>query len=287
MSGLQLIYPPHVRDGVLRSRVLIAECLALAPFAVVALAFDPAPRIASILGVILVAAGAVEGLFAVVQKRRWDPRCIFSGLLFVSMLSPSVPLGQAAVCMALGTVVSKKRFGSARLNCLHPALTAYAALICFFPASQAGVRTGTVEELIVWEGAFAVAAGLGAMGLLRAGLRNGRIMAALFIGFLGGMIASFVFAGFDVWPDRIAGLCFAGVFLMADPYTGPFTRPSQWIFGLGTGILMAIFPAAMPASPEVFFLLLLLCNALAPVMDDYVVARHKEQLKLPPQRSLV
>lgn len=286
MNRLQLPNPPHVRDGVRRNRMLIAECLALTPFAVVALSFDPALRKASLFGVILVAAGAAEGLFAVLQKRRWDPRCIFNSLLFVLLLSPSVPFGQAAVCMAVGTVVSQKRFGSARLNGLHPALTAYAALICFFPAAQAGRWAGTAEEALVWDGAFAAAAGLGAIGLLWAGLRDGRIMAALFIGFLGGVIAASAFTGLDVWTDRIAGLCFAGVFLMADPYTGPFTRPSQWIFGLVTGILMAIIPAAVPASPVVFFLMLLLCNAVAPVMDDYVVARHKEQLKQPPQRSL-
>ncbi len=275
MSKQGSSYPPHVWFGMGRGHVVMAECLALVPCVLAALLYGSPLRMVMLWAVVLAAAGLVEAVCAVAGKRRGEPRCLFHGLLFGVMLSPQVALWQAAAAMAIGTVVSQKRLGGARLNCLHPALTAYVVLQVLF--------SGPIEGAVLWGWANAGASVLGALWLMFAGIRNRRLAAAVLIGVLGGVIPLSVFLGFGAWGSVAGGICFGALFLMADPYVAPFTTVAQWIFGIAAGALMALVAAA----PEWFFLILLLCNAVAPVLDDLAVEWHIQELKKPPQRSLV
>ncbi len=269
------LYPPHVWFGVGRTHVVMAECLALAPCVLVALLYGPPLHRVMLWAVVVAVAGLMEAVCAVVGKRRVEPRFVYYGLLFGVMLPPGCVLWQVMAAMAIGTVVSQKRLGGARLNNLHPALTAYGVMTVVFSAP--------VEGAVLWGWANAGASVLGALWLLFTGLRNRRMAAAVLMGVFGGVVPLSLFLGFGVWSSVAGGICFSALFLMADPCVAPFTQTAQWIFGIAAGVLMALIAAA----PESFFLVLLLCNAVAPVLDDLVVERHIRELKKPPRRSLV
>ena len=82
----------------------------------------------------------------------------------------------------------------------------------------------------------------------------------------------------------IGGFAFGAVFMATDPVTSAQTDKGKYIVGLMTGALAVLIRVVNPAYPEGMMLSILFMNALAPLVDYYVVeaniSRRKKRVKL-------
>ena len=82
----------------------------------------------------------------------------------------------------------------------------------------------------------------------------------------------------------IGGFAFGAVFMATDPVTSAQTNTGKYIVGLLTGALAVLIRVVNPAYPEGMMLSILFMNALAPLVDYYVVeaniSRRKKRVKL-------
>ena len=90
---------------------------------------------------------------------------------------------------------------------------------------------------------------------------------------------------YPAWEHLIVGgFAFGAVFMATDPVTSAQTRTGQYIVGFLTGALAVLIRVVNPAYPEGMMLSILFMNALAPLVDYYVVeaniSRRKKRVKL-------
>ncbi len=119
---------------------------------------------------------------------------------------------------------------------------------------------------------------LGAAFLLFTGVASFRIMFATFAGgFLTGLL--FNALGTNVYMDMpayyhllLGGFAFGAVFMATDPVTSAQTSTGKWIYGLLIGALAVAIRVLNPGYPEGMMLAILFMNAMAPLIDHYVVA---------------
>jgi Na+-transporting NADH:ubiquinone oxidoreductase subunit B len=82
----------------------------------------------------------------------------------------------------------------------------------------------------------------------------------------------------------VGGFAFGAVFMATDPVTSAQTNAGKYIVGFMTGALAILIRVANPAYPEGMMLSILFMNALAPLVDYFVVerniARRKNRVKL-------
>ena len=82
----------------------------------------------------------------------------------------------------------------------------------------------------------------------------------------------------------VGGFAFGAVFMATDPVTSAQTNAGKYIVGLMTGALAVMIRVVNPAYPEGMMLSILFMNALAPLVDYFVVerniARRKNRVKL-------
>ena len=118
---------------------------------------------------------------------------------------------------------------------------------------------------------------LGAIILLWTGVASWRIMLSVFAGGFG-MALLFNAIGMNVYMEipayyhlLIGGFAFGAVFMATDPVTSAQTNTGKWIYGLLTGALAVLIRVVNPAYPEGMMLSILFMNAMAPLIDHYVV----------------
>ena len=118
---------------------------------------------------------------------------------------------------------------------------------------------------------------IGAAILLFTGVASWRIMLSVFAG---GLAMGYVFQAADVtaFPAYyhliVGGFAFGAVFMATDPVTAAQTNTGKWIYGLLVGILAVLIRVVNPAYPEGMMLSILFMNALAPLIDYFVVERN-------------
>ena len=82
----------------------------------------------------------------------------------------------------------------------------------------------------------------------------------------------------------IGGFAFGAVFMATDPVTSAQTNAGKYIVGFMTGLLAILIRVINPAYPEGMMLAILFMNALAPLVDYYVVeaniSRRKNRVKI-------
>lgn len=127
---------------------------------------------------------------------------------------------------------------------------------------------------------------IGAAILLFTGVASWRSMISVFVG---GLAMGYVFQWTGVtaypawWHLIIGGFAFGAVFMATDPVTSGQTAKGKYIVGLMTGALAVLIRVVNPAYPEGMMLAILFMNALAPLVDYYVVeaniARRNKRLK--------
>jgi Na+-transporting NADH:ubiquinone oxidoreductase subunit B len=72
----------------------------------------------------------------------------------------------------------------------------------------------------------------------------------------------------------VGGFAFGAVFMATDPVTSAQTNTGKWIYGFMIGALAICVRVMNPAYPEGMMLAILFMNALAPLIDYFVVERN-------------
>ena len=137
-----------------------------------------------------------------------------------------------------------------------------------------GLMPGCVGETSV------IAIALGALVLLVSGVASWRTMASVFVGGLA-MGLLFNAIGANAYMEvpaythlLVGGFAFGAVFMATDPVTSAQTSVGQYIVGFMTGALAVMIRVINPAYPEGMMLSILFMNALAPLVDYFVVERN-------------
>ena len=137
------------------------------------------------------------------------------------------------------------------------------AFLGFIPGSMC--ETSTLAILI------------GAAILLFTGVASWRIMLSVFAG---GLAMGYLFqaVGMTDFPAyyhlSVGGFAVGAVFMATDPVTSAQTNTGKWIYGLMVGALAVLIRVVNPAYPEGMMLSILFMNALAPLIDYFVVERN-------------
>ncbi len=119
---------------------------------------------------------------------------------------------------------------------------------------------------------------IGAAVLIFTGVGSWRTMLSVFVGGLA-MASLFYALGaegsyFAVPPCHhmiVGGFAFGAVFMATDPVTSGQTNMAKYIVGFMTGAIAILIRVVNPAYPEGMMLSILFMNALAPLVDYYVV----------------
>lgn len=118
---------------------------------------------------------------------------------------------------------------------------------------------------------------LGAVVLLFTGIASWRTMFSVFVGGLAmalvfNVCGSSAYAQIPGWYHLIiGGFAFGAVFMATDPVTSAQTATGQYIVGFLIGVLAVLTRVVNPAYPEGMMLAILFMNAMAPLVDYYVV----------------
>ena len=131
---------------------------------------------------------------------------------------------------------------------------------------------------------------LGAALLLFTGVASWRTMLSVFAG---GLIMGLIFnlIGANAYMEMpayyhllLGGFAFGAVFMATDPVTSSQTNTGKIITGLLIGILAVFIRVINPGYPEGMMLAILFVNALAPLVDHYIVQanvkRRNKRVKL-------
>lgn len=134
-----------------------------------------------------------------------------------------------------------------------------------------GTIPGSIGETSV------IAIALGAILLLYTGIASFRIMGSVFAG---GLVMGLIFnlIGGSEYLDMpayyhlmLGGFAFGAVFMATDPVTAAQTNKGKIISGFLIGLLAVLIRVVNPGYPEGMMLSILFMNALAPLIDHYVV----------------
>ena len=134
---------------------------------------------------------------------------------------------------------------------------------------------------------------IGAAILLFTGVASWKTMVSVFVG---GLAMAYLFGafehagalssqeGFEPYMHLIiGGFAFGAVFMATDPVTSAQTSTGKYIVGFLTGAIAVLIREANPAYPEGMMLSILFMNALAPLVDYFVVEanirRRKNRVK--------
>ena len=135
---------------------------------------------------------------------------------------------------------------------------------------------------------------IGAAILLFTGVASWKTMVSVFVG---GLAMAYLFGafehagalssqeGFEPYMHLIiGGFAFGAVFMATDPVTSAQTSTGKYIVGFLTGAIAVLIREANPAYPEGMMLSILFMNALAPLVDYFVVEanirRRKNRVKI-------
>lgn len=265
----------------------------------------------------------IEFGFAQARGHEVNEGFLVTGLLIPMIMPVDLPLWMLALSTAFAVVFGKEVFGGTGMNVFNPALVARAfAFFAYTPSMSgatvwiAGLTSGegvvdgfsgaTALEHLGTEGALGystldaflgfipgsvgetstLAILIGAAILLFTGIASWRTMISVFVG---GLAMGYLFQWTGVttypawWHLIVGGFAFGAVFMATDPVTSAQTDKGKYIVGLMTGMLAVLIRVVNPAYPEGMMLSILFMNALAPLVDYYVVeaniARRNKRIK--------
>ena len=133
---------------------------------------------------------------------------------------------------------------------------------------------------------------IGAAILLISGVASWKTMVSVFVGGLA-MAYTFSLCGVGALSSQgvepymhllVGGFAFGAVFMATDPVTSAQTSTGKYIVGFLTGAIAILIREVNPAYPEGMMLSILFMNALAPLVDYFVVEanirRRKNRVKI-------
>jgi len=137
-----------------------------------------------------------------------------------------------------------------------------------------GTIPGSIGETSV------IAILLGAALLILTNVASWRIMLASVLGACGvgilfNLIGGNVAMEVPFWQHLLlGGFLFGTVFMATDPVTSAQTNTGKWIYGAIIGIMTVLIRVVNPGYPEGMMLSILFMNAMAPLVDHYVVGAN-------------
>jgi Na+-transporting NADH:ubiquinone oxidoreductase subunit B len=266
----------------------------------------------------------IEFFFAQKRGHEVNEGFLVSGLLIPMIMPVGTPLWMIALGTAFAVIFGKEVFGGTGMNVFNPALLARAfAFFAYTPSMSGetvwysdwtmmgahvdGITGATALEQLGSTGTMTfspldaflgfipgsfgetstLAILIGAAILLLTGIASWRTMLSVFVG---GLAMGYLFQALGVteypawWHLIVGGFAFGAVFMATDPVTSAQTNTGKYIVGFMTGALAILIRVVNPAYPEGMMLSILFMNALAPLVDHYVVeaniSRRNKRVKL-------
>lgn len=248
----------------------------------------------------------IEFGFAQARGHEVNEGFLVSGLLIPMIMPIGTPLWMVALGTAFAVVFGKEVFGGTGMNVFNPALLARAFVFFAYTPYMSGekvwyavdsVSGATALEQLSNDGAMSfsnmdaflgfipgsvgetstVAILVGAAILLYTGIASWRSMVSVFVGglamgYLFNLLGTSPFMQIPAWQHLIVGgFAFGAVFMATDPVTSAQTDKGKYIVGFMTGALAVLIRLVNPAYPEGMMLSILFMNALAPLVDYFVV----------------
>ena len=271
-------------------------------------------RVLPMLAVSYVVGLGIEVIYAQIRKEEVAEGYFVTGFLIPMIMPVSTPLWMVALGVAFAVIFGKEVFGGTGMNIFNPALVARAFVFFAFTPQMSGEKVWysdwtmmgaqvdgvsgatALEQLATtgqmqWSvmdaflgfipGSFGETSTLcillGGALLLYTGIASWRTMLSVFVG---GLAMGYLFqaVGLTEYPAYyhllVGGFAFGAVFMATDPVTSAQTNTGKWIYGLMVGALAVLIRVVNPAYPEGMMLSILFMNALAPLIDYFVVERN-------------
>ncbi len=255
----------------------------------------------------------IEFAFAQKRGHEINEGFLVTGLLIPMIMPIGVPLWIVALSTAFAVIIGKEVFGGTGMNVFNPALLARAFAFFAYTPQMSGEKVwyavdgmsgataldymgqehATMEGFSVSDAFIGTIPGcvgetstlailIGAAILLFTGVASWRIMLSVFVG---GLAFAFLFSslgeGSPYHTDYpayyhllVGGFAFGAVFMATDPVTSAQTNTGKWIYGFMIGAMAICVRVMNPAYPEGMMLAILFMNALAPLIDYFVVERN-------------
>ena len=239
--------------------------------------------------------------FAVAQHKGEEVNegFLVTGLLIPMIMPIDIPLWILALAVAFSVVFGKEVFGGTGMNVFNPALLARAFVFFAYTPKISGEQVwirgfskggayadwfwGFIPGSIGEVSTFCIL--IGAAILLYTGVASWRTMLSVFAG---GLIMGWIFnlVGGNAYMEMpayyhllLGGFAFGAVFMATDPVTSSQTNAGKIITGLIIGMLTVLIRVVNPGYPEGMMLSILFVNALAPLVDYYVVQANVRNRK--------
>ena len=255
----------------------------------------------------------IEFAFAQKRGHEINEGFLVTGLLIPMIMPIGVPLWIVGLSTAFAVIIGKEVFGGTGMNVFNPALLARAFAFFAYTPQMSGEKVwyavdgmsgataldymgqehATMEGFSVSDAFIGTIPGcvgetstlailIGAAILLFTGVASWRIMLSVFVG---GLAFAFLFSslgeGSPYHTDYpayyhllVGGFAFGAVFMATDPVTSAQTNTGKWIYGFMIGAMAICVRVMNPAYPEGMMLAILFMNALAPLIDYFVVERN-------------
>lgn len=305
MSGQFVVASsPHIREGSTTRRIMMDVLLALLPATAASVWFF-GPRALLVAAVSILTAIGWEWGSRRLMKRPdaiGDFSAVVTGLLLALNLPPSIPLWIVAVGTFLAIVVIKQLFGGIGQNFMNPALGARAILVVAYGQAMTSwiAPNGGADAISIATPLMAMREGgdLPALADLFFGRVGGSLgetsALAILLGFAWLLIRRVIsweipvlmcgttallvwilgtgglFTGDPLRHVLSGGLLLGAVFMATDYSTSPISKRGIWIYGIGCGMLTAVF-RLYTSMPEGVSFAIILMNSLTPLLDRLTI----------------
>ena len=253
---------------------------------------------------------AIEFVAAQLRGHEVNEGFLVSGFIIPLIMPVSTPLWMIALGTAFAVIFGKEVFGGTGMNVFNPAVLARAFVFFAYTPQMSGetvwystwkmfgatdATTGaTALEQLAYNGSMqwsvadaffgfipgsfgetsTLAILIGAAILLFTGIASWKTMVSVFAG---GAAMAYLFSALGCFEFPayyhliVGGFAFGAVFMATDPVTSAQTSTGKYIVGFLTGAIAILIRQVNPAYPEGMMLSILFMNALAPLVDYFVV----------------
>ena len=153
-----------------------------------------------------------------------------------------------------------------------------------FSSAFFGYIPGSIGEtstfLCILSGLFLMITGVASRKIIISAFLGGALMATIFNLFAVNEYMSLS----PLIQLSLGGFAFGVIFMATDPVTASQTNTGKYIYGFFIGLFAILIRVFNPAYPEGIMLSILFMNAMAPLIDHYVIAGNikKRQKRIKP-----
>ncbi len=295
---------PHLRSPETIDRIMRDVLIALLPLFIMSIwlfGFNALITVVTAVIVSMVTESLVVHKSQSLQKIKGDLSAAVTGMIFGLSLPPGVPWWIVVMGAVVAILIAKQLYGGIGYNIFNPALVGRAFAVVtwptymthwtepFEPVDAASRATplaftgaeGSPFDMVPLSDLFlgTVAGSIGetsVLAILIGGcylLFKGQIDLRIPVSFLGSLGMVVFAAGENPLFHILSGSAFFGAFFIATcMVTSPYTKTGKLVFGIGCGVLTAIF-RMYAAIPEGVTYAVLLMNAVVPFINVYTKPR--------------